>query len=587
MVKVPERLPEKSGDNRAKRRAYQRFSNDAQIESGVIAAITNFNEADDARRTNLRNSGYWLGHAIFKNEPFGIKYVDSVRKLSTIMDGASSARVCEPHQNWLAKIRFTDYYKHPVNEVSLVDIERMPLPLRREDILKVARLFHDPFIFHHTDDQRVRESVVFTAVEPLAHTEVPLPVTLHSLRDRLTAFYDYFASYLTAYDPDRSQDRDFTQMLSWGGTLFAQSLGLYTAAASGFSPSSVMKMFKERGISNSWLSGVTLDKIEAEVRYAYTEEGINSLPDNIHPELAYDPKADAKAARVLGRIYSAKSGLGNLGVDFSPEQVDEFIQKVRRYRGEIISDSSSLDQEYAKFTINGHPDIEEVAIALRNAKSPHSRNLLFVLYFDDPEAHLTLELNGKSNRFYGIPGELAKIVPHIHDLLVRDVIAPAVKQVEEKHPELKPQSKELLYTSQPSENPDTSNKENVFADGDFDAEVVADKPLKRRHLRMFGMSVGEPELPKPAQNYERKYNVDHDEDLVRDMMGRNVSKADIRQIMDVIKRFESGGVRYRKVVSQEGTVRIKSGRYRLIFTYQGGSSFSLSYVSTRAEAYRH
>ena len=587
MIKVPERLPD-NRDNRAARRRYQRFSGDALIEDSVIGAITRINETDDIRRKNLRDSNYSLGHTLFKGDPMGINYVAAVRGLSVTVDGALKAKVCEPHQDWLAKIKFMDYFKYPVNGVSLSDIEKMPLPMQGEDLLRVARVFHDPFIFRDTNKMRVRESIIFTAVEPLVHPEVPVPRSLYPLRDRVTAFYDYFASYLTAHNSDRSQDRDFVQMLSWGGELFGQSLGLYTAAASGLAPSSVMKMFKERGVSNSWLSGVSLNNIESEVRYAYTETGVDVLPDDLQPYLAYDSIADNKATSLLKDVYSVKSSLGNLGVDFGPEQVNEAIKKIRKYKGEIIEDSLVSGQEYAKFTIDGHPVIKEVALALRNSKSPHSRNLLVVLYFDDFATHLTLELNGKSNRFYGIPGELSKKVPHIDDLLVRDVIAPAVKQVEERHPELKPKPKSVLSATPSAEDSKVNNKkvnESEVKNDDFDAEVIPVKPPKRKHLRVFGLSVGEPELPEPAQSYERKYNVDYDEAMVRELMGRNTQEADIRQIVEVIKRFETGGVRYRKVVDQ-GTVRIKSARYRVIFTYEGGNAFSLASVDKRAEAYR-
>lgn len=588
MIKVPERLPEPVVENRASRRINRRLSLDWQIEGGVIQAIVQFNEADDNRGTNLRSSNYLLGHSIFKGEAVGMDYVQAVRGLSITMDSALKARVCEPHQDWLARIKFTDYYKYPVNGTSLADIERMPLPLKEEDILRVARLFHDPFIWGHVDKKRVRDAVIFTAVEPLVH-DVAVPKSLHPLRDRITAFYDYFASYLTAQNTDRYQDRDFTQMLAWGGGLFGRSLGLYLAASSGLAPSSVLKLFKERGVTKGWLGfGVSLDQIESEVKYAYPETGINAFPEDLHPYLAYEPEADKKAVTLLKEVYSAKSELGRLGVDFGPAQVKEAIEKIRKYKGVIKADLSTSDLEFAKFPMTGHPVIRGVAMALGNSKGSYGRNILFVLRFDDPNIYLTLELNGRSNKFYGIPGELSKRIPHIDDLLARDVIVPAVIQVEERHPELKPEPK-IITDIRPKVDktvPNINLDEPPKTDNDFDGEVKElEKPLKRKYIKVLGLSVGEPELPKLAQSFERRYAVDYDEEMVRRMMGRNTRESEIRQIIEVIRRFETGGVRYRKVANQ-GTVRIKSARYRVIFTYEGGNSFFLTDVETRAEAYR-
>ncbi len=589
---IPERLQVSTEThNREYRRKHKIVNPDQMVEDRVIDAFTAYDTSYWNKVKNIRRApGRSFAGAIFQGEATGIAFVQAIRDQSMAMEYAHQVDLCEPHQKWLADIKFTDIYRYPFKNVSLADIEQMPLPLSQQDNMRILNLFHRPLIglYHRMNRGRIDEILTYTAVEQLVHPEIPISTGLRPLGDRLSAFFGFYTPLLTTQHSDSNQNLQFAQALLWGGSAFGKALGLCVAAEMGLSPSSVIKLFKERALKTNigWLLGPTLKPIQDELQHAYRTDGVDAIPAELRHYLQYDPYMDKKAANLLVSHYAKRdSRLNALVEPFENQTADHSIESLRKLRKIINADILSSGAQYARFTFGSDTPISEIALALRGNRGKYNKNLFFVLFFNDQQTHLTLEVNGKNNRVYGLPPELSKKYPHMDEVLVRDIIGSIIKQVELQHPEQIPIAPTRIKSAS-----DSFIKPLLIV-GSEDADLTGEsiKPIKRRVLRqMLDSVITQPELPQSVQTFQRSYTVDHDEDLVRRLMGK-VRNQDVQRVMETIDRLERGGIRITKLTDDtegEDMYRAVAGKYRIQLHYENGTSFSLSKVSLRKEAYR-
>lgn len=589
MGRIPERLPVAGGIKNRRQEIHDQKNNPCRkTETAVIQAFQEFVSAAEANLDLFKaNRDASIARMIFQiGDPTGLRYAETLLHLSSTIARAEAAKLCPNHQDWVkqSRERFSDLYTNSQSGISLNELEDMQLPLTRENIAKIGKLFHNSlFSFSHMNKVYIRKIMADIVLQPLINPERAMDEQLHPIRDRLVAFFEFYKPFITEEYVPPGQEGSFIITYFWLGEDFRRSLGLYIAADSGLSPSSIIKLFCYRiRPFPAWLAqNKFINLLESYFNDAYPTSGINATPKLLQRYLAYDAKADTQATKLLYHHYiesPAPQDLANMQIDHITTE-ELLAQYTKRYRNLIRVDSFQDPNRYLRIPFTNHPVFQEVIACFKPNKSRHKNNSLFILSFQDG-THLTLEMDKESRRLYGIPPQLLKSSFHINDLLIRDIIGTLVKDARRKHPD---QGKSQIITI------DSLFRERFPTHPPIYIKVTEEsaKPKRKQNERTSTaiIAFNPPEVPEPIIPRRREFYVEYTADLVADKLRVKVNNQLVGRTMRTILAFEYGDKPFKRLESDSSLFSVRQGDYRIIFRYTGGSRFIIDRIGNRDKVY--
>lgn len=583
--------------NRATRRRSSSSGKNSEISSlnSELAQLnTRLQETyDDWIRIDKQNGGEpWgqggLAKIVYQGEPFIYTYLETrhgipqlikrIQKIQQNISGNQSA-----YAENLANLKNQDVFSHKIKGVSLNDIEQMPLPLERDNIKRINRVFHTVFSPGKNQSFVMRYALLCLATQKIARPEkqIAIPASLERLYNRIIHYLDYYVDFFTTSSPTQEEQERFLIALGWAGRWLIYTLGCYLPARLGLTPSSVIKLYQQQTTNvSSILRHVIIHEMEKQTKFSFRKD---SLPADIVDYQHYNSQNDKIAAQLLVDFYE-KQDLKDVEIASASTDSEQLLERLEGYRKAIRAEI--MNSHNNRLTLNFSPNNVINEVIITNQRQ-NKQTLIFILKFKDKQAHLTLEIDDK-NRLYGLPGELIKENPHIGDSILRDILVPFLEKMRLKHPDIetKPISPSELF-SKPlilSQSP-VSVKE---------VEEVDIEPVKNpRRVSRIPTSIGrvftqaqEPEPPSPISEKPRQFRVIHSRKRVAEMLRGTPRSQDIAQIMEAIRKFEFGQKLSKQISWSRGTrVVLRVGDWRIILNPIGKNFYTLETVGQRKDVY--
>lgn len=518
------------------------------------------------------------------NEDPLLNYSVISRKLSVALN---QARKLPVDSELIEGVSAVEMYSRPVRGTSLFDIERMTLPLSEENIRKISRTMrYHPWIARVGNFERVAISAaLILPSQVLARSQFldkakdrPCPPSLKNLHERMMAYLDYYAYFLTNPNVSTEQMINYTFSASWIGGHMFQTLGLYIPARLGLTPSSSIKMFEAKTEQLPFgIKKKVFNYLVREVRDAFRPD---ALPDHLNKYQHYDRETDQQAAGQLLHYYS------NTVMTPAESDLEQLFSRLGLYRKRLLSDIKASKKEL-RIPLPEHPAIGEVLVT-----SQYPQTLMFILFMRKDNSHVTLEVNG-SDRMYGVPVNLTREYPHIADVIAVDIISKILKEAKQRHPDVEPRLS-LKVVSAPKVVPTATAKPSPkvlppdVLEADLD-EIKEELKGERKKRKMLGMAslvpqfAPQPELPKPIERLTR-FKVHHTRTEIAEQLGK-VPKQDVDRIIEAVAKFEYGDKKVSPLREDNNLFRLRVGDYRVVLRILEDGTFSVDRVGNRREIY--
>lgn len=531
-----------------------------EIAVGVNRVSSQRTEAVERGIEVIKEMGGNFTALAYRGEPFAQEVLSTSQQVHGQIQAARATQ--HPELDYLESYAdLHDTYGHQVNGLSLAELERMEIDretsyLKNEDSRKINKFFRGreyPILgkfkrFRQSSkNHSVLDSTIVFAVQSWARPETKnLSPSLRKLQRNLDAYFDHFVD-LTLDPTLELEDRNILlQAIAWGGPMFDAAFAGYLPARLGISPSSAMKIYKQKELEGLVRGGrnwrnVRKTHLEHSTREAYL---IDALPDDLAPYQFYDEATDARATRAIQSHY--KTAISSDTEQFAFHErarsaTDRLVSTFPKVIKRIFSDP---DQRIELPIEEGH------AISGVTVTAVNRRTLMFIVHLGE-DTHVTLEMN-RDRQLFGLPPELLKKYPNIGDMIKADVLPPLL--------DLFPAQKQEVVVYQ---RPPAPPKPVVSVKSETD-----DEPKVKVKTRGKPRLEQEPDLPTPETRVKAKVRfVSHTEDQVRELLGKRHATDDVvARVMNAISRFEHGeSVDFAALKDEKkGFYRLKTGDWRVI-----------------------
>ncbi|QQG43131.1 MAG: hypothetical protein HYW45_02935 [Candidatus Daviesbacteria bacterium] len=599
--------------NRAQRRKNKDWRPFAQ--SALVGQYNRFEHsiAETVGRWNQVVGGHDnnLTKALYQGEPFIGRWLEVRRKLPFFLEQAQLKNL-DPANRFVSTAtlnRFDeqDYYSRELGVpsflgvplstgTSLFDIEQMPLlkstsdgrerfQLQAVDIQRINGMFHEGQSRRPgRDTSVVLLSMIYLASQEFARPDekTPLPQSLHPLRDRLVAYFDYYQDLMTSFGFSLKDEYSFLGALQYTKPWLPHALGMFMPARLGITPASAVKLFQTRSeLSSSplfWRTSGILKTLELSAADAHREK---NLPTNLQRYQDYDRDTDNEALRQLWQFYGgadlSEQELARVYTD-STNLLDKLIDL---YFKDVYSDIMRSPQRQLKLAMPQDHLIKEVTLTCQNKQV-----LIFILHFADGKTHLTLELS-QGDKFYGMPAKAVKDNPHFISFIFADILPPVLEAAKKRHPDREPirlsdyrRTEPLMVQTVVFDQLPTPS-----------VELPVPKRVRSRPRRLLTPLAQYLSGPKPVDHQdspEFKYSVIHSKALVEEKMGRGARPNDVERVMEHIRRFELGFTPIKMIDWSEGKRVVgRVGDLRIVYNHLGNGVYALEAIGDREYIYKH
>ncbi|TSC88241.1 MAG: hypothetical protein G01um10147_146 [Microgenomates group bacterium Gr01-1014_7] len=539
---------------------------------------------------------------IYQGSPFIGEYLSAIRRLPDFLAEASMAnlRLNFTTPESLASIETQNLFERSVGGITLLDIERMQLPLSSADISGINRIFYprliDRVIPHKlnpfkeaVDHGLIRQAAILLATQKMArlNEKVNIPSNVQSLYSRLSAYFDYYTHLMTDFSMDQVEDSNFCNILLWGRPGLPQFLGCYIPGRLGITPASAIKLFYERA-QNSYLPFLywgsdralrtPIGILTKGARDAYPGNG---LPADLQKYSHFDPQMDKSASEWLLKFYQ---GIAN-------ETAEETDRKFLGLRETIFQDIQSAPSKRQEVTLPQEHTIRRIVLARQ-----YRQTLMIILQFADNQTHLTLEhaMNSpdgidKEDHVYGWPRELIRENPQLTSVIATDLLAKIVQDTLRRHPEQEVKPRRVF--------PGEATLPYYIPSFPQESEEIRLPVLTGKGRRHFPkiltpiqqVLAGEPNPPAQRERLLRKFRVDYSRTQIEEFLPRNAPQNTIDQLMKAIRSFEYGRGNFKRFKEDrtegESLWELRTGDYRLLLKHKEGQIFSLEKVGHRREIF--
>ncbi|MBI2599588.1 hypothetical protein HYW43_01555, partial [Candidatus Daviesbacteria bacterium] len=240
-----------------------------------------------------------------------LEYADVTRRFSSAYHQAIGSETSSTERGLVKSVHASETWTTSIRDISLVDLERMPLPLDEARIGRVGKFLRYHWLSFLISNQHIAQEIaLLLPTQSLARSRFldkshdrPLPPHLDDLAKRMTGFMDFYLPLLT--EPWATQDNLFNLGVNfaWIGQHLWKAFGHYIPARMGLSPSSSTKLIEARLEDLTFLGA---DKPVKRVVYNELKDAFrpDSLPAHLHPFLQYDVITDREAGLQLAEYYS-------------------------------------------------------------------------------------------------------------------------------------------------------------------------------------------------------------------------------------------------------------------------------------------
>jgi hypothetical protein len=537
----------------------------------------------NARQTAIEEHGKDVTAIIFRGEPpfiYDFFYAkreqhDIIPAMKTLYEKraivGTNPSVLEENDLFAQKFR---------GGLSLIDIENMEIDpqtheLAPEDIRRINRIFRSGFRIGKNQDQMhmLANLICFTSQQwTHPHPEIGVPTSLKKFHENITAYFDYYTSFLTDFKRDPLNETNMLLMLVLGKPSLSMAIGTYAVGKLNITPSSAIKLYKQRkvlasDISLKWRWGLLEKSFLPVFKQAYRND---ALPEDLERYQHYSEEIDRAAAEKLlsymQKTSTAEQQLQNK--DEAENLLRQWNKHKRDVRREVTKDPKKRRLEYQ---ISEDYPAEKITM-IRNRDT-----FIFIMHFSD-NTHLTLELD-KTGRLFGVPPSLLRRYPHVGDTFIMDLLMPILEKY-------KPKDAPVFQISAASLKPPIADDLEVSEEvpREVDQEI---KPPKRRRL-IPALTVFEsqplPPITPLAPKVERF--VSYSEDQIIELLGPQVSRKQsvVDQVFRAISNFEQGHTKG-LMLQGDSRIRIRAGDYRIIMDILGGGNYSIRAIVNRKDAY--
>lgn len=478
-----------------------------------------------------------------------------------------------------------DLFTQKFKGLSLMDIENMGVDpktheLSAEDIRKINRMFRSQNLLRLGKEKThtyTLESLMYFALQQWTHPETGTPTSLKKFQENITAYFDYYTSFLTDFNRDPLNESIMLFMLILGKPYLPMAVASYAPAKLNITPSSAIKLHKQReelayhpALKVTWRR---LEKLFFRVfKQAYRND---AFPKDLEKYQHYSEEIDSAAAtRLLPYMQETATVEHQLQ---NKDEAQNLLEQWNKHKRDVIRELMQDPKKRIKYQISDDHPAEKITM-IKNRDT-----FVFVMHFPD-NVHLTLELD-KTGKLFGVPPSLLKAYPHVNDAFIVELLTPLlekykVKDSPDNNQQIRAITPLYLIPSKP-EIPEGLMTEE---------EEQPIKPPKRKRLvqplTIFEQDPLPPVTPLPSK-FERF--VTYSEEEVKELLGPQVSRqqAIVDQILRSINNFERGHATGIILREYNGSVlRIRAGDYRIFLNRLGEGSYALKTIRNRREAYQ-
>ena len=479
--------------------------------------------------------------------------------------------------------RTTIFGKTILEGVSLKDIEEMQLSesgeLSEPDVLRINEIFYNgdffrkiPFLRRNDnpdEEQSVREASYLAVVQGEARPDIKIPddLSLHPLRKRLNAYFDYYTDLLTGPPLGFSDESLLYMNLFLTAPWVSQILGSYIPARFDITPSSARKLIESRFYRSSvamrkwrgFLEGYNISNQDA-VR-------VGSYPEDLGDFLKYDPLMDEKAEAALRGYYDSNRFGIEEGKDITEENFT-LAESLAGYHKHLQKDIIHSPNSRLEFRMPEGHVIEKVTLT---TQTQNRNTIVYILHLKEG-LHMAIELN-RHEGFFGLPAKLSSDNSLLVYQLGSDLLNGVTNNLIPKHVQPEPIRITQILNAEAGRSEDIHMRKEPTAKT---KQSIVMTPIR--------IALGLNELPSRRQTEFKTLGCSENE--VIDVMPRNTQIEDINRIMAEINDVRSGRARIKKLHGVGDLWEARAGQYRIIFSREG-NNLTLEKIGNRREVFSH
>lgn len=465
------------------------------------------------------------------------------------------------------------------DEISLSDIEKMPLPLSLANIKSINRMFRQKTFSRSTRQEHlIRQSMIFLALSHHIWPETSrnIPSSIRPLTERMCDWLDYYCDLLTNASLSPSDESNLLLSIAYTGPYLMKALGSYFPARLGISSSSALKFYSERA-QNSSLPDfgfkMILNQLTKETREAIRK---SVIPEELQDFLLFDKKIDEKVQALLLASYGTKFFNESEAVRLYEENDNTIRSLIENWKRvtRVMSDNS---KKYLSILLPNGSFAKEMIIAQQYRKT-----LIFILKFTDSETHLTIEID-QNGSVWGFPTKLTMESPLVRERVLADILEAAKGEfaLSSKamiNQPMEPFNFPLIIIDSSGRRPKFNEIETVKVKPDQMVTRVSHMPIVQHEPVTLPVRSDSENKPKFRVIYSRS--------KVVEAFVKSPRPKDVDRVIRIVRRFECD--HQAKIIEWSGGKRqvLRAGDLRIALNHLGGGVFNLESIGDREYVYR-
>lgn len=488
-----------------------------------------------------------------------------------------------------SSVKENDLWQTKFGGLSLLDIENMELDpqtheLAPEDIRRLNKMFRIQGILgvgKNKGKADILRELMYFALRQQIHPEMAVPKSLEKFEENITAYFDYYTSFIADFKRD-SLDGDIMLfmllMVFLRSPYLSITLASYLPAKLNISPSSVTKLYEQQELLASAFSQQgwrkIRDKLGKNIQESYRED---AFPEDLARYQHYDQETDSAAAsRMLNYIQGATTVQRQVE---NKDEAENLLEQLDKHRRDVVRNIMQNPEKRIEYQISKDYPADRVTM-IKNRDT-----FVFILQFPD-DIHLTLELD-KTGRLFGIPPSLIRAYPHIDDVFIIDILEPLLKEYKAKDDlDLEKQYtvRQISTIGEPPIASDLEIPEEIAWEEDQKVKL----PKRKKPLRMGTIFEADPLPPRTPPVPKLRRFVAYSKDDVEEMLGPKVGKQKVvvDQVLRAISNFENGHTNAIKIRwDSTGDIRVRAGDFRIVMSNLGNRNYSILRIARREDVY--